>query len=202
MIIKRWSIAFQLAVQSFLSARQLLHENTWEANYGRTFLLLSRLAAWVSDSFALYISLRTHTNATASPLGKVFVVSFIRPFRVEICLRLGECEESDSIIADCFRHTECPEDKAKVLRLRSRNHWMRNRFKEALSDTLTALHLLGVQVNESPTKREADLLFDHVKNEILAVGFEEIVSMPRTKDPRIDLAVELLNEAGKWCFYL
>jgi hypothetical protein len=74
---------------------------------------------------------------------------------------------------------------------------MRNRFKEALSDTLMALRLLGVHVNESPTKKEADLMFDHVKNEILAVGFEEIVSMPRTKDPRIDLAVELLNEAGK-----
>jgi hypothetical protein len=84
---------------------------------------------------------------------------------------------------------------------------MRNRFNEALNDTLMALHLLGVDVNGTPSKREADLMFDRVKNEILSVGFEEIMAIPRATDPRTDLAVALLNEAGKrhacpiqgWC---
>ena len=109
----------------------------------------------------------------------------------------GECEASDNIIQDCFRHVDCSEDKAKVLRLRSRNHWMRNRFKDALTDTFMALHLLGVEVNGSPTKAEADAMFDVVKNEILAIGFEEILALPRATDPRTDLAVALLNEAGE-----
>ena len=109
----------------------------------------------------------------------------------------GDCDESDRIIADCYCHATYPEDKAKVLRLRSRNHWMRNRFTNALNDTLMALHLLGVDVNGCPSKKETDGMFEHVKNEILAVGFDEILTMPLATDSRIDLAVALLNEAGK-----
>ena len=40
-------------------------------------------------------------------------------------------------------------------------------------------------------------MFEQVKNEILAVGFDEILSIPRAQDSRIDLAVALLNDAGK-----
>jgi hypothetical protein len=111
--------------------------------------------------------------------------------------RAGDCDESNAILDDYYSRAWLPEDKAQVLRLRSRNHWMRNRFADASRDTLMALHFLGVEVNGSPSKREVDVLFDQVKNEILAVGFEEILSIPRTRDPRIDLAVDLLNEAGK-----
>lgn len=73
---------------------------------------------------------------------------------------------------------------------------MRNNFAEALNDTLLALRILGVDVNRSPTRREANAMFELVKNEILAVGFDEILSIPRTTDRRIDLAVTLLNDAG------
>lgn len=90
-----------------------------------------------------------------------------------------------------------PEDKANILRLRSRNHWLRKNFSEALNDTLLALRILGVEVNPTPTRREADAMFELVKNEILAVGFDEILAMPRTTDKRTELAVTLLNEAGQ-----
>lgn len=39
-------------------------------------------------------------------------------------------------------------------------------------------------------------MFEQVKNEILAVGFDEILMIPRTTDPRTELAVSLLNDAG------
>lgn len=39
-------------------------------------------------------------------------------------------------------------------------------------------------------------MFEIVKNEILAVGFDEIVMIPRATDPRTELAVSLLNDAG------
>jgi hypothetical protein len=89
-----------------------------------------------------------------------------------------------------------PEDKGNLLRLLSRNHFLCNNFSKALNDTLLALKLLGVDVNPSPTRREADAMFELVKNEILAVGFDEILAMPRTTDKRTELAVTLLNEAG------
>jgi len=39
-------------------------------------------------------------------------------------------------------------------------------------------------------------MFEEVKNEILAVGFDDIMLIPRTTDPRTELAVALLNDAG------
>ena len=39
-------------------------------------------------------------------------------------------------------------------------------------------------------------MFEQVKNEILAVGFEEILCIPRARDARTDLAISLLNDAG------
>lgn len=83
------------------------------------------------------------------------------------------------------------------MRLRSRNHWLRNNFSESLKDTILALQVLGVEVNPAPSRRDADTLFEQVKNEILAVGFDEILSIPRATDPKTDLAVALLNDAGQ-----
>lgn len=82
------------------------------------------------------------------------------------------------------------------MRLRSRNRWMCKDYSAALNDTLAALRILGVEVNAAPSRKEADVLFEQVKNEILAVGFDEIRLIPRATDHRIDLAASLLNDAG------
>ncbi|KAJ7922998.1 hypothetical protein B0H13DRAFT_1981220 [Mycena leptocephala] len=108
----------------------------------------------------------------------------------------GDYEQSERIIQECLDHAEAPEDKGSLLWQRSRNKWLCNRFAEALDDTLLALKILGVEINTSPNRREADRLFDQVHNEILAVGFDEILATPRTTDPRTELAVALLNDAG------
>lgn len=73
---------------------------------------------------------------------------------------------------------------------------MQGNYTAALSDTLLGLHILGVEVNPAPSRREADMMFEQVKNEILAVGFDDILSIPRARDPRTDLAIDLLNDAG------
>lgn len=57
--------------------------------------------------------------------------------------------------------------------------------------------MLGVDVPSSPSKKDATRMFESVKNEILAVGFDEILLIPRTSDPRSELAVALLNDAGQ-----
>ncbi|KAI0063199.1 STKc type histidine kinase [Artomyces pyxidatus] len=108
----------------------------------------------------------------------------------------GDYEGSDAFIVQCMERSERPEEKALLLRLRSRNHWMRNNFSIALDDTLHALHILGVDIDAAPSQSQADVMFEQVKNEILAVGFDAILSIPRTSDPRTDLAVALLGDAG------
>jgi hypothetical protein len=98
--------------------------------------------------------------------------------------------------------SEDEENRAQILRIRARNHFMRGHYSAALRDTIEGLHLLGVDVNPSPTRREADSMFEDVKNEILAVGFDEILSIPRARDPRTDLAIALLNDAGGFLLLL
>lgn len=73
---------------------------------------------------------------------------------------------------------------------------MSGNVAEALSDTLHALKTLGIQVNHSPSRSESDEIFEEVKNEILAVGFEEIIHLPEATDPRTELTIALLNDAG------
>ena len=97
---------------------------------------------------------------------------------------------------ETLRRAESPEDKARSMRIMSRNKFSRKDFAGALEDTLMALEILGVKVTTSPTRREVDALFEVVKNEILSVGFDNILSIPRAQDPRIDLTVQLLNDAG------
>ena len=75
-------------------------------------------------------------------------------------------------------------------------NWMQGCFDDALNDSLAALYILGIEVPKSPTKRDQDIMFEQVKNEILAIGFDEILAIPRATDPRTDLAVAVLNDAG------
>ncbi|PCH33241.1 hypothetical protein WOLCODRAFT_21861 [Wolfiporia cocos MD-104 SS10] len=108
----------------------------------------------------------------------------------------GEIAQSGTLVSECLSRTDDPESKVRMLRLRSKNHFMRGNYKAALDDTLAGLHLLGIDINSAPTRREADALFEQVKNEILAVGFDDILSIPRARDSRTDLAIALLNDAG------
>lgn len=110
---------------------------------------------------------------------------------------LGDYEISNNILRECYVHALQPEDKGSLLRLRSRNNWLRGNFSEAFDDTLTALKILGVELNPSPTRRQADHMFEQVKNEIYAIGFDTILAIPRTTDSKTELAVALLNDAGK-----
>ena len=82
------------------------------------------------------------------------------------------------------------------MRLRSRINWIQGSFDDALNDSLAALHILGIEVPKAPTKRDQDIMFERVKDEILAIGFDEILEIPRATDPRTDLAVAVLNDAG------
>lgn len=97
---------------------------------------------------------------------------------------------------ECLLHFRQLEDKSNILRLRSNNRWLQGRYADALNDTLAALKVLGVDVNPAPTQRQVDELFEEVKNEIMAIGFDNILTIPRTTDPKIELAVSLLNDAG------
>lgn len=100
------------------------------------------------------------------------------------------------MILDCLSRPISDEERARVLRLRSRINWMQGIFDDALNDSLAALHILGINVPKAPTKRDQDKMFEEVKDEILAIGFDEILAIPRAADPRTDLAVAVLNDAG------
>ena len=116
--------------------------------------------------------------------------------KIEYCF-LGNLGASDAILDECLLYFRRLEDKANILRLRSNNRWLQGRYVDALDDTLAALKVLGVVVNPAPKQRQVDELFEEVKNEIMAIGFDNILTIPRTTDPKIELAVSLLNDAGQ-----
>jgi hypothetical protein len=78
---------------------------------------------------------------------------------------------------------------------------MRNDFNAALKDTLLALHILGVDLDPNPTLEIADTMFEQVKSEILAIGFDAILAIPRASEPRTDLGVALLGDAGTHVYW-
>ncbi|EIW86383.1 dual-domain HisK Mak2 protein kinase [Coniophora puteana RWD-64-598 SS2] len=108
----------------------------------------------------------------------------------------GDLSRSDELIEECLVRINSAEERAQVLRLRSNNHWLRNNYTTALQDTLLALQVLGVNVTADASKEDADAMFEVVKNEILAIGFDGILSIPRGEDSRTDLAIALLGDAG------
>lgn len=111
---------------------------------------------------------------------------------------LGDLDASSSILRECLLHCIEPEEQSNILRLRSRNEWLRGNFFEALNDTLLALRVLGIEISLSPTRRQADAMFEQVKSEIMTLAWEEILLSPRTTDLKIELAVSLLNDAGEY----
>lgn len=73
---------------------------------------------------------------------------------------------------------------------------MRGNYEAALDGTLEALNHLGVTIQAAPSIQEADVMFEDVKKEILDIGRDEILAIPRASDYKTDLAVTLLNDAG------
>jgi len=78
---------------------------------------------------------------------------------------------------------------------------MRNDFNAALKDTLLALHILGLDLDPNPTLEMADTMFEQVKNQVLSIGFDSILAIPRTSEQRTDLAVALLGDAGTHAYW-
>ncbi|KAI0286668.1 histidine kinase [Russula aff. rugulosa BPL654] len=113
----------------------------------------------------------------------------------------GDYVGSDRYIEACYERASNSEERAFLLRLRSQNNWMRNDIDTALKDTLLALHILGIDLNPNPTLEIADAMFEQVKSEILAVGFDAILAIPRASEPRTDLGVALLGDAGTHVYW-
>jgi len=69
-------------------------------------------------------------------------------------------------------------------------------FENAFRDTASALRELGVEIPEVVSLKQADAMFDQVEAEILALGFDHICALPKTRNPRTDLIVSLMNYAA------
>ena len=129
-------------------------------------------------------------------LGKVGLLSSTDS--IAIYMSTGECERSEQILSECLDHVDHPEERAKLMRLRSMNFWLRKNYMEAIRTILSALELLEVHIGMAPTREEADEMFEEVSIDILTLGRDAILNLPRASDSKVDLAVALLNDAGKF----
>jgi hypothetical protein len=116
-------------------------------------------------------------------------------------ISIGNHEASEQLIGEILAHARRDEDRARALRLRSRNKFLQRDFENAFRDIVSALRELGVDVPEVVSLKRADAMFDQVKAEILALGFDHICALPRTRNPRTDLVVSLMNDAATNAFW-
>ncbi|KAG1716795.1 hypothetical protein ID866_393 [Astraeus odoratus] len=152
-------------------------------------------SAWARGAHEAFLSARCLRNAdhwSVNPGQSALLVSKL----AELYTWKGDLDQSEQLIAEYIQQSRSPEDHARALRVRADNHFLRNEFVDALNALVLALHSLGVEVDVSPTQEVVDKMFEDVKNQILAIGYDEILRIPRATDPRIDLAVSLLNDAG------
>jgi len=111
-------------------------------------------------------------------------------------MHLGNHEASEQLIGEILAHAHRQEDRARALRLRSRNRFLQRDFKNAFRDIVSALRELGIEIPEVVSLKQADAMFDQVKAEILALGFDHVCALPRARNPKTDLIVSLMNDAA------
>ena len=128
-------------------------------------------------------------------IGKVILNPFLRDTR--LINSTGELDSSNRYLEEVYNRASSEVDRAQCLKIRGRNKFMANDFMSGLKDTLSALELLGVTINLSPSEEETNALFDRVSGEILELGSEHILNIPRSEDPRAELTMQLLSTAGK-----
>jgi len=111
-------------------------------------------------------------------------------------VHVGNHDASEQLIGEILVHAHREEDRARALRLRSRNKFLQRDFENAFRDTVSALRELGIEIPEVVPLKQADAMFDQVKAEILALGFDHICALPKSRNPRTDLIVSLMNDAA------
>ncbi|KAL5518690.1 CHK1 [Sanghuangporus vaninii] len=154
------------------------------------------LAAWARGAHEL--ALETLKNAqfllTEEDRGNSYSRTFALYLKLaELYQWKGDVEASNCCLEDA--RPMSPEDIARCLKLRSNNAFLLNDFAGGLERTMEALEILGLKINLKATKEEMDLLFEEVKDAILAIGFQKLIELPRADNPRLDLTVQLLTVA-------
>jgi hypothetical protein len=109
---------------------------------------------------------------------------------------------SIALVEECLIHAESGEDKARLLWIRSRVHWARNDFPLALEDTLQALFFLDVSINQSPSVDDLDMAFETTRSQILTIGMENTINLPRSDSERINLIASLLVESSNHAYWI
>lgn len=110
---------------------------------------------------------------------------------------IGDAAKSIEVLEDTYNKALLPEDRAQCLRIQSQNQFVLRDFSAALRHILSALNELGIKIDANVSRKDADALFQTVKNQVLQRGFDSILAIPKTTDKRARLVVQLLNDACK-----
>ncbi|KZV95615.1 STKc type histidine kinase [Exidia glandulosa HHB12029] len=168
------------------------------------YLLDAAFAA--STRGALEVALQSFCSAKVLLGENAWEVDHAKTFGIylkiaELLTWKGDVDASDEMLKQILGHIVEHEDQAKVWRAFSRNSFFRKDFDSAVKNIVIALRILGVELNPAVTMRETDEMFESCKGKILAAGNEQILSAPRCTDPKVDLSVALLNDAGTAAYW-
>jgi predicted ATPase len=99
-------------------------------------------------------------------------------------------------------HAKNPQDKARLLSVRSRVQWARNQFALALQDSLQALAFLGLAVDPNPSTKDVDMAFEDLQSQLMSIGIDNLQDVPVCTDERINLISSLLVESCNNAYWM
>jgi hypothetical protein len=186
----------QTALQAFNNIRAILGDDHWSQHPEVSLKVFLRLAE-CGSSIPLS-SCHAYRSIQAQ-----LVEWYVSRRKIQRILTLPSVNYMSSIalVEECLVHAHSGEDKARLLWIRSRVHWVRNDFVLALEDVLQALGFLDTPINPNPTSSDLDTALDEAKDRIMAIGVDGILNLPRCKSERSDLIAGLLVEGANHAYW-
>jgi predicted ATPase len=109
---------------------------------------------------------------------------------------------SIALVEECLVHAKNPQDKARLLWIRSRVQWAKNQFGLALKDSLQALQFLGMTIDPNPTLQAVDASFEDLQSKLFSMGIDNIQDLPVCTDERVNLISSLLMESCNNAYWM
>jgi predicted ATPase/signal transduction histidine kinase len=111
----------------------------------------------------------------------------------ECDMLLADLPGAQRRLDDCLANAIAPLDRAKTYRLRATLRTLDSDYEGSIGEALTGLALLDISLPRKPSQEQLTLAFAQVRELIGGRRIAELVHLPKTCDPHIEAAMELLS---------
>jgi len=118
-----------------------------------------------------------------------------------LLLERGECEylngnfeKTDELISELLYRAASKVDKAAAYRLKILLHLMRAEYRQAVDSGLECLRLFGIEMPAHPTRKEVQVEYEKVWQNLGKRSIESLIDLPLMTDPEKQAAMRVPSE--------